>query len=393
MISEREKEILQLVAHGRSNRQIAEQLVISEHTVKVHLRNIFSKIGATSRTEAGLYAIRQGWVSDVPAATVLPPPVAPVIVSPPLDDVSAPASVGRRWAHIPRVALWLMVLGAIVSLWWYVQRPPMQSPSVETTRWREMPALPEAQPGGQLVVTRGELWALCGDSSHWWWYDVATQQWQRREDVPFGCSEAVVVAQRTWVWVFDNMTREIWRWDGQQWLRQSDIPVPGQLMRVTAWGDSLLLAVVYEGQQQLWQWDGAATEWRLLLAQTMTNPWYPVVLDDVVYLFGDDDRVWQYIESTHGVQAMASLPFVWGQSTATSVLGTMLLVDLQSGMLWGYIPAQGSHRQQALPAMVVGGQWQMVPWQAELLFANADLSRLYGYQAGFQSFVPVLSEP
>jgi DNA-binding CsgD family transcriptional regulator len=61
-ISEREREILRLVATGATNQQIAHQLNISINTVKVHLRNIFGKIGAASRTEATLYAVRSGLV-------------------------------------------------------------------------------------------------------------------------------------------------------------------------------------------------------------------------------------------------------------------------------------------------------------------------------------------
>src|SRR5262245_28469986 len=61
-ISEREREILRLVATGATNQQIAQQLNISANTVKVHLRNIFGKIGAASRTEATLYAVRTGLV-------------------------------------------------------------------------------------------------------------------------------------------------------------------------------------------------------------------------------------------------------------------------------------------------------------------------------------------
>ncbi len=66
-MSEREIEILRLVAEGLSNQQIANHLGVSVNTVKVHLRNVFGKIGAASRTEATMYAVRAGLVDVHPA--------------------------------------------------------------------------------------------------------------------------------------------------------------------------------------------------------------------------------------------------------------------------------------------------------------------------------------
>jgi len=62
-LTEREVEVLQLVAHGQSNMKIAEQLVISEATVRTHVSNILSKLHLASRTQAALYALREGLAS------------------------------------------------------------------------------------------------------------------------------------------------------------------------------------------------------------------------------------------------------------------------------------------------------------------------------------------
>ena len=59
-------EVLRLVAAGRSNPQIAADLVLSEKTVARHLSNIFGKLGVTSRTAAAAYAFEQSVRSDVP---------------------------------------------------------------------------------------------------------------------------------------------------------------------------------------------------------------------------------------------------------------------------------------------------------------------------------------
>jgi ATP/maltotriose-dependent transcriptional regulator MalT len=59
-LTRRELEVLRHVAHGRTNREIAEALSISEHTVVNHLSHIFGKIGADNRTTAATYALRHG---------------------------------------------------------------------------------------------------------------------------------------------------------------------------------------------------------------------------------------------------------------------------------------------------------------------------------------------
>ena len=62
-LTQREVEVLQLVAQGRENWEIAEKLVITEATVRTHVSNIMSKLHLASRTQAALYALREGLAS------------------------------------------------------------------------------------------------------------------------------------------------------------------------------------------------------------------------------------------------------------------------------------------------------------------------------------------
>jgi len=62
-LTERETEVLRLIARGESNKEIAAHLFISETTVKTHVKNIMQKLGVPSRTQAALYAASVGLVS------------------------------------------------------------------------------------------------------------------------------------------------------------------------------------------------------------------------------------------------------------------------------------------------------------------------------------------
>jgi len=61
-LTSRELEVLRLAAHGKSNKAIGVALAISPQTVQVHLRNLFGKLGVSSRSEAVAYALCRGWI-------------------------------------------------------------------------------------------------------------------------------------------------------------------------------------------------------------------------------------------------------------------------------------------------------------------------------------------
>ena len=67
-LTARELDILRLIAQGKSNKEIAQQLTIAEETVKTHVSNILGKLHLASRTQAALYALKEGIASvgDIP---------------------------------------------------------------------------------------------------------------------------------------------------------------------------------------------------------------------------------------------------------------------------------------------------------------------------------------
>jgi DNA-binding NarL/FixJ family response regulator len=62
--TDREREVLRLVAAGKANKEIAAELVISEPTARTHVSNILRKLGLASRTQAALWAVREGLADE-----------------------------------------------------------------------------------------------------------------------------------------------------------------------------------------------------------------------------------------------------------------------------------------------------------------------------------------
>ncbi len=253
-ISEREKEILCLVATGATNQQIAHQLNISVNTVKVHLRNIFGKIGVASRTEATVYAIRQGLVSidDHPELAQSLEPIAESsaslttqAVEETANEVTAPeylTPLGDTRADIENVAettveerqrntpffsprrLGLVVIAAlaiiaaiVVSVFVYSAgqhgetAPPSVSsplPAVDQSRWQVR--APMLQPRADFAVAayaaEGKIYVIGGAdvngaSSIVERYDPNNDLWVQLNDKPTAVSyvQSVIVRGRIYV--------------------------------------------------------------------------------------------------------------------------------------------------------------------------------------------------
>jgi DNA-binding CsgD family transcriptional regulator len=208
-LTEREREILRLIATGTGNKDIARQLFISSNTVKVHLRNIFAKIGVTSRTEAALYAIREGLSQAVdPPAVVSATQESPVSLLAPFDTKNKPYFL---WL----AALVTVLLVGVVILVVATYRTPASAPTVAVTssapavaleRWQEHAAMPTARSGLAVVAYENQIYAIAGETDQGVMgvverYDPAADAWMELSPKPLPVADvsAVVISGRVYV--------------------------------------------------------------------------------------------------------------------------------------------------------------------------------------------------
>ena len=173
-LSEREVEVLRLVATGAGNKEIAQKLFISPNTVKVHLRNIFTKIGAASRTEAAMYAAREGLVSLPASATMGADGMAsPSVEAPPTAQGGAAfppsqAEQRRQWMRWATIAVLIIAVFGVLVLWTLRSRPtppPTPTASAAAPRWQHLADMPTARAGLSVAVYDNHIYAIGGENS------------------------------------------------------------------------------------------------------------------------------------------------------------------------------------------------------------------------------------
>jgi DNA-binding CsgD family transcriptional regulator/N-acetylneuraminic acid mutarotase len=221
-LSDRELDVLRCVVQsGASNKEIASELSISPHTVKVHLRNIYAKLGVSSRTEAATIAIQQGLVTipgleaaagivgtkPAPATAVAPSAISQAETAVTPGRQTTPIS-GRRWLTAPLfwvvVGLLLVALVAVVGLLWLgpTWAGPASStpePFVETaigeTRWSLSRPLPVPQAGMAVASVGLTLYQIGGETAEGvvnstLAFDTSQRQWVEMAAKPTAVTDA-----------------------------------------------------------------------------------------------------------------------------------------------------------------------------------------------------------
>ncbi len=201
-LSERETEILKLVATGVSNKEIARELNISTNTVKVHLKSIFTKIGVLSRTEATLYAIEHHIVhapgsseSRQDKGTIKPTPF-----------------LSNRWILL---AAGLLLLAGVLTTGYFLVNPrPTITPtaqninSVPTTlpRWQELKPMPEGRAGMAASLYESQIYLFAGETSSGITgeslrYDTKLQTWNpiAMKPTPVADIQAALIGEKIYI--------------------------------------------------------------------------------------------------------------------------------------------------------------------------------------------------
>ena len=315
-LSEREREILRLVAAGLSNQQIAGRLEISINTVKVHLRNIFSKTGVASRAEAAMYAVREGLVivdrpeqaqtADLSIETSLDQPLveqepetsreveAPEAVPAirPEPETVAPQKArpdNRRWliAALALVVLVASITGAGTwALGWPRQADLVPRNSngadapAEPTRWQALPDLPSprvafaiANAGDLVYVAGGEN--QTGVLSSLERFDARFGTWTELSQKPSAVADVRAVVHGGEIYIPGgrrsgdpaDISNVFERYDPrtESWERLPDLPQPRSAYALAALEGKLYLLGGWDGssyRREVFEYDPDQNTWQ-----------------------------------------------------------------------------------------------------------------------------------
>ena len=225
-LSGRELDVLECVVQGASNKEIAAELSISQNTVKVHLRRIYTKMGVNSRTEATTAAIQQGLVT-VPGMETAVPPTTTESGPPPLVEETEPPSVvesnmaaavkptanevtavpeSRRFNWWTAVLILVLVLSIVIIILLSLQfmggnqtltpttATPFSEKPIGDTSWLKSQPMPEERSRLAAAAIGLDLYAIGGQTAAGATnavsrYDTSTYTWHEMALKPTAVSE------------------------------------------------------------------------------------------------------------------------------------------------------------------------------------------------------------
>lgn len=316
-LSEREREILKLVATGASNKEIAQKLFISANTVKVHLRNIFAKIGAASRTEAAMFAAGIGLVDGIAPVHEEDVVENPVVErGHTLDELPVPIIVPSRrvwpvWIGLVAIILLVFVI-SMPNLLRSNASPAATTPdanpllSEQAVKWQTKAPLPVARSGLALAVSEDRIYAIGGEASYGvlgdvTYYDADADQWIAISTKPTSVTDiqAALLGGRIYVPGGEtsngSISAELAIYDPRDdtWSLGAALPVPRSAYGLVAFEGKLYLFGGWDGEEfvpSVFEYDPDQDRWKT--RQDLPNPiGYPgaVVASGRIFIIGGFD--------------------------------------------------------------------------------------------------------
>lgn len=401
-LSDREIEILRLLATGVSNKEIAQKLFISPNTVKVHLRNIFAKTGAASRTEATLFAIRAGLVVvDTPTSPTQPgSPEAvtttaletlPTSISPP--PVAGPVPLSLRPAFSIR---WVIagVLGLVLLASPFIWRvltvvsatPTVQantpSPSQAPPRWQTNADIPIPRRAFAVATYNNQIYAIGGETAEAITdevsrYDSVTNQWETLRPKPMAVADtsAAIVGGQVYVpggrLASGMVTSTVEVYDPARNIWEQRAPLPFAL--------SAYALAAFEGRLYLFGgWDGATYRAEVFVYDPGQDAWTTLtpmptargqagvaVASGRIFVIGGTDGVQPLVQNeafdpnTATWQAQAPLPVGRASMGMTTIADNIYLIggegEVGPSLTLQYSPTQNEWQAFEAPPNVT--QW------------------------------------
>lgn len=308
-LSEREIEILKLVATGLSNKEIAYQLSISPNTVKVHLKNIFSKIGVVSRTEAAMFAVRQGWVEaghqavvqaveekeQHPVSSLVQTSLSPLLLS---------------LLGVGGFALMIVLVIFLVNLTGRNNPQVIEivvTPTPEPVRWELVTQMPEPKKSMAYAAVDNKIYIIGGEtpngiSDRVDIYDTVTGEWSEGARKPTPVSEAcgaylggkIIVAGGKKA--DGSVTNAVEAYDvaEDRWEQLPELPNPLAGAGCVEYEGSYYLIGGWDGEQvrgEVWGYRGG-NSWVLIGKLTIPRSYlaYAILKDNVYFIGGWDGR-------------------------------------------------------------------------------------------------------
>ncbi|MBN2004884.1 MAG: hypothetical protein JXA21_16115 [Anaerolineae bacterium] len=334
-LSEREIEIVELVAEGLTNREIATRVFLSPNTVKVHLRNIFSKTGVASRTELTVLAIQEGWIA-APVTSATPTDgiageevllvesstektLAALPELPPIEETPVALGLWPRWR-------WLgLALGVLLSLGvlFLPQRaghavvvpelapglgtPIVSTPTTTEDGWQELSSLPIRRGGMGVVAADGKIYVIGGmtpegTSDRVDIYTIKTENWQTATPRPraLGNVGAVVFGKKILVpggcdvnWKPSSVVH-VYDIEHDSWVEVAPLPKPLCAYALSVSQDQVYLFGGWDGnsyQAETYAYSPADDTWKKLSPSSVARAFgAAAALQDHIFYVGGYDR-------------------------------------------------------------------------------------------------------